>query len=892
MEKRLEKITAELETLSPAGKAVQQLKKYQQKLEELMQFIKEHENTGNPPVMIKATETYLEHFRKTNFDCDKNIDYVTAKCINLGWQGEGITKNKEAYTDLFENIDHFKYEYQKLVSYSYSNYAVALHQHGDYDQSIQYLNKVSDLGISIDKAAPDFNMIAALGTLYNSYGLAYEKLKQFEKASEYFTKSLAMIDLYTLDDSLVGAKLTLIVNIAVNYINQGKLNEASNHLKKYYKEVKLLANNTTTLFLLVQICNYYSVWAKCSIDVGDLNTASKHFKILEEIVPKVKDIYPFAQLNYLNKKGFFLLKKDKYEEALQTCQQSFEIIFENFESNGLEDTPEITDADFQKMQIIIFQPFALKLSTLLTYYEYQKNKNPGLLKLCLDVIDKVEVYIDKMRESYAGQFSKFSLGELANKIFDIAQKACWHLYERSNDKKYLEKAFDYSNKSKSLVLLEEMHQKWFKNKSKKIPLAEIKNCLLPNEILIDFNAGIKGIFVYVLKKDAPLEVYYIDLDATTILKKDVNEWLLHHFNVYNTTKYVSYQNESHNIYKTIVEPFIKNIKNKTLIIAPDGFLNDLPFGALVTTFIASPKNYKQLHYLLDDCTVAYTFSSNFLYLNRNKKNSKKSNSKHLLISPNFLASKSLLEHNQIKTEQQKIISSYDLITMNHPEQAKALNYFEVKGFNYLEDDQQILISKEALLNLVNRRNGTSKPAPLLHNAKVLKSILKVIDDLDFKIICLEGETATLKKVNQKLKNVDVLLISSHAETDKGILLYDDESNQTYLSYNDLRLKNINAKLAILNMCDSGIGKKIVGESHLSLGRALFSSGCLNVVQTLYKVSDKYSAVIIEHFYKLLSNKNNDYYKALRKAKLKVRKAENSHPKFWGGHIIYGANGTL
>jgi len=892
MEKKLEKILNELETLSLPNKEIKHLKKYQQKLEDLRSFIDDYEYESVPDVMIRATETYLHHSKKIEIKPYEKLNFLLVKLSDLGWKNEGLKRDENSSAVILDDIEWVGLKYQILYCGVYMGLASAKLHQGNFDECLKILNQINEEKPTLIGNENNVKIINIHITLHNNYGLLYRNIHEIEEARLHFSKAFKLLNLYNRDHTFDALKLVILINIAATYEKENKIDKAAAYLNENFKYATALLKNQPNVYLQYNYCQYLLMLSRLSGNTNDLKTQKKCIIAVEKILPNIKDHYVDINANYLFKKAALYAKEKNFVEALAISQKAFSTIMPHFKSDKLEDTPVFKQENYQINQFYIIQTYVIKASYLLTYYENEGKKIKQLLIICLDVVDKLAAYFDFMRNSYKGQKSKFSISEFSSKLFDIAQKACWYLYNKTGVYEYIAKAFNYANNSKALVLLEEMHQKWLKIKKNNLSITQVQSVLLDNEILIEYSAGIKGTFIYVLEKNTPLQFYYINVETTEKLKTLSKNFFLYYFHIFKNTTYISYQNESYEIFKALLKPYIKSLKQKTLILAPSGYLNSLPFEALVTTFKNKPIKYKQLHYLIDDCTVAYTFSANFLYLNRSKKPKRKLKHKHLIVSPNFLADKTLEEHKKLKVAQQKNIQSKKLVAMNYSNKKSILNFNDVTDFNYLEEDQQLLISKEMLLNLSNNKKFAPQPAPLFYNAGIIKKILNIVFDGEFINNVFENRAATLKAVDEKLKNIDLLLISSHAEMDKGILLYNNEDKVTFLSYDDLRNKSINAKLAILNMCDSGIGKKIIGEGYLSLGRALFSSGCLNVIQTLYKVSDKHSAIIIEQFYKSISKQKNNFYQALRKAKLKVRKEANSHPKFWAGHIIYGANGKF
>jgi CHAT domain-containing protein len=113
---------------------------------------------------------------------------------------------------------------------------------------------------------------------------------------------------------------------------------------------------------------------------------------------------------------------------------------------------------------------------------------------------------------------------------------------------------------------------------------------------------------------------------------------------------------------------------------------------------------------------------------------------------------------------------------------------------------------------------------------------------------------------------------------------------TYEIYN----LNLNADLAVLSACKTGVGKLSKGEGIMSLARGFLYAGVPGIVMTLWEVEDISSAIIMTDFYRNLKDgmaKDN----ALRESKLKYLNSADqlqSHPYFWAAFVQIGDNSPV
>lgn len=98
---------------------------------------------------------------------------------------------------------------------------------------------------------------------------------------------------------------------------------------------------------------------------------------------------------------------------------------------------------------------------------------------------------------------------------------------------------------------------------------------------------------------------------------------------------------------------------------------------------------------------------------------------------------------------------------------------------------------------------------------------------------------------------------------------------------------LNADLIVLSSCESGIGRLAKGEGMLSLTRGFLYAGANNVMVSLWKVYDKHTSKLMIEFYRGVAA-SESYSTALRKAKLKMlENQDTASPVSWAGFVLVG-----
>lgn len=148
-----------------------------------------------------------------------------------------------------------------------------------------------------------------------------------------------------------------------------------------------------------------------------------------------------------------------------------------------------------------------------------------------------------------------------------------------------------------------------------------------------------------------------------------------------------------------------------------------------------------------------------------------------------------------------------------------------------------------------------------------------------------------------LRDYDVVHFATHGVVDadvpalSGLILSSgfSQHDMSYLRPHDIIDLDLNANLVVLSGCETGIGKTVNGEGVLSLSRPFLIAGAKQVVSTLWKVSDRATAQLMERFYFHLLEQKQSPERALSAAQQWMReRSEWQHPYYWAAFVIQGA----
>lgn len=159
------------------------------------------------------------------------------------------------------------------------------------------------------------------------------------------------------------------------------------------------------------------------------------------------------------------------------------------------------------------------------------------------------------------------------------------------------------------------------------------------------------------------------------------------------------------------------------------------------------------------------------------------------------------------------------------------------------------------------------------------------------------QDASEENFNHYATDAAIIHLATHALINDNAPLYSrllfsgsvDSSTDDFLHTYELYNMQLNASLAVLSACNTGIGKLVSGEGIMSLARGFLYAGCPNVLMSLWPVDDQSTAQIMQRFYVGLKN-GLTMDDALRTAKLAyLNEADDarSAPFYWANFVLIG-----
>lgn len=574
--------------------------------------------------------------------------------------------------------------------------------------------------------------------------------------------------------------------------------------------------------------------------------------------------------------------RSEFKLASDFYQRSIYVNLPGQSFSSLYELPQLTNYQNADILLTSLQAKAISLEAL----HYQKTLNLKDLTGAIDTYTLCDELITAIRRIRLNENDKLRLGRIASEVYESGIQLALNLSEQSfNRKKYVAKAFEFCERSKSSILLEAITESNAKNfsgipedllsleDSLKDEISFLEQQLASDadedpqqreDLLFTYQNSYRE-FVSRLETNYP-EYYNLKYSHQLADKEAIqgklksNEAMLSFFigteEIYtfilienkidyrrvpipekferaisafsNAIKYDlkgSFFKASKELYEALIPKLPPSINS--LIVLPDGKLGSLPFEALLHPD-SKGNEYTMARFLISDYNISYDYSAT-LFVNREHKQHVE-NPKILLVAP--------VE-----------FSKNELVMTSLP------------GSEVEIDEIELLFKGSDCIPTVKLRNEANEGS--------------------FKTESLESyefvHFATHGIVNQEKPELSRIFLNPG----------DDEDGSLYTG--EIYNLSIQADLVTLSACETGLGKVAKGEGIVGLSRALQYAGANNIIVSLWQVSDASTAEMMIEFYKYnLSNRKYGYNAALRKAKMSLLTSESySNPYYWAPFILIG-----
>jgi CHAT domain-containing protein len=370
------------------------------------------------------------------------------------------------------------------------------------------------------------------------------------------------------------------------------------------------------------------------------------------------------------------------------------------------------------------------------------------------------------------------------------------------------------------------------------PTQSIQKQLKKDETIVDYLVsnkvydGKRKLYVFLIS-DADLNFRELTLDSlfvkdAEIIRNTADPSLN---NASQTASFSSNAQALNNMYLCLVKPVENLITGKKLIIIPDEEIGWLTFDSFLKSMPdASQTDYEGIHFLIQDYTFSYGYSSSLIFSKRSRK---MTGSKVFAFSPDYSG---------LTDKNNKFLSLKGTGT----EIGSVYKWFEGKSFS--------------------GENATkSNFMALLDNSAIFHLAMHALED----------------STNSRYS---YLVFDSHKNSGSEARLYNYE----------ISVSRISSPMVVLSACNSGTGTLYYGEGLMSLARGFTLAGASSVIKTAWEINDEASSSIMTRFYHFLAKGmgKNEAMHLAKLEYLKLSPPSAMHPYYWAAYEVLGDNSPV
>ncbi len=189
-----------------------------------------------------------------------------------------------------------------------------------------------------------------------------------------------------------------------------------------------------------------------------------------------------------------------------------------------------------------------------------------------------------------------------------------------------------------------------------------------------------------------------------------------------------------------------------------------------------------------------------------------------------------------------------------------------------------------------------EPYYLEGTLKEVNLISKLFSNSDLYI----NDKASKESFKNLSNNYSILHLSMHSfindqDSELSSLVFSDKDKDYELYISELYGLNLNADMAVLSACNTGVGELKTGQGVVSMNTAFTAAGVPSVLSSLWSAPDEATQKIMTLFYKNLK-KGETKNTALKNAKLDYLNTTDDpnlkHPYYWAGFILTGDTSAI
>lgn len=534
---------------------------------------------------------------------------------------------------------------------------------------------------------------------------------------------------------------------------------------------------------------------------------------------------------------------------------------------------------------------------------YRETNEVHFLEASLACSQKALDKLRKLRQEHNNEQEKLRINNYWHTLFENAMRAAMELHNISQNPEYLATAFEISEQSKAMLLMEAvLDNQVLESDDQTAQLVDqrqrvqtrifrlheaINTATTPSQELVALQAEL-------FQAEKELEHIILAIQRANPKYSD----LVHAFDVVTV-------NELKPILKVdqraLIEYFYADSAIYTLLVTEDTFI--------VQTYFPNPAFDSSLQSLTNTMHQIPAASS------KDKATQYASHSARVLDAIWRPIEKFLPKNITVIPDGPLSFISFESLASVGPKQGQ----IEFHNLSYLLDHYTIsydysgtFMARQAARMVVPANKmlaiapsfGEHAEVPELAESK--RGVQKLASEYNG-VQALVGENGSKRAFLQNAESNQIIDLATHGRFDSKnflnscIYFSPDGSGDSILFLNELYTLNLPAELAILEACETGFGDYHQGEGVMSLARGFTYAGCRSVLMSLWKVSEsKSTRTIMDGFFNNLADslpRDEAIAKAKRDFLKQIRNERGyssvqAHPFYWSELVMIGDHSPL
>jgi len=740
-----------------------------------------------------------------------------------------------ASLDIWRDIKNRQYEGSVL-----NNIAVIYNDFGEFEKAVSYFNQAIGIQREIGNRKSE-------GIYLNNLAYAYLSQKKYDIAEKFFRQALAI----KREDKRIRGKRSLAVtlhNLGTTLSRNGKISAGMGFLKQSLG-LRRSSNHRWGI-----ASSFLSI-GKLEWDLGEKQ------KAFLDIVEANKRSNRIGDRRMEAESFYFLAVIEKDRNNIEKAIENITL--------GLHLIEQIRN------ELIGSRNRYAYFSTVQDYYElyidllvsrFEKTKNRGDIARALEISEqsRSRSLIELLREAKVDFGSgidadllekKESLQEELDNKYQIRQT----LLSRKTKAEKIAKveneisALSIQVKGYEIKIRRENPRYFDLMRGKTLSVAQIQNILDDDTVLIEYKLGTKRSFAwYITKNSIEISILPPRKEIEKRAKAFYDFLGLEKKNNYSQRRKVAKE-----LFGILFPEYEKKIRGKRLSIVAEGVLQYIPFSALSV----SQDKSKRARDLVDEYEVNILPSVSVLAEIRGNRKKSKSKAKGGLVA--------VFADPVFDKDDSRILKKPG----RNSASSRGIQKRIFRDFKFGDTLPRLLASRQEA-RYIAKSSG---------DGITLKT------DFDANIENIEG--ADLSKYRILHFATHGLLNSSNPEL-SGLVFSlfdkDGESRKGFLGLNDVYNLNLSSDMVVLSACQTALGKDVRGEGLIGLSRGFLYAGSKRIVASLWKVDDFATAEFMRRFYRNLLEKGLPASRALREAKMEMKKIYRYRsPFYWSAFTLLG-----